>query len=662
LLLGTPEGTGPFQEGPGFGAERVLAKGARPERIAEVLRRIALRKKGGPDASRERRVEHTLELGQRGEPGAGEWRTQSGDRDLSRDPPGVVRRDPPPDRQVSEVISARELSQVFDSPESPRRPGSQPGDRRGDSVVPGSHPGTGSGIASSPGTGSVPSTSQLFVVASISDELRKLLYDADRRVFPERPPIDVSLPRGEEAARELVPDDFVEAISIALDEPERADLELTFVGAAAKGDEPRARAVVAEAPRPAAESAKSDADDENRPKTSPGTPTSMSKRPPEPDGTRSSADAQAPLARPHLGEAPAMREDAVRPSQPPPRVALVSSERGELAPLGALALLGQLALGRLDVVLTVRVEDKPCILTLVRGELVAAAGEGWIELRRRALHRVLASSVGAGQATELSRGEPTFVLERSSRLADEAVLGDVLAKARGAFSLEPREAREPGPRLTQRPLAAMLLELSRRVLGVDRVLSFHVSGPDDPTVSRLERLARIEVSRTTALERVLDAVEAPRELGWLLRRETATAATTLASLTTLAPDEPGLVGAVFALAQLGGLTLTVLPETGSLAHTDLDARAEKAILALRERADRADYFDVLGIARDADGSAVVEAHYRLRTELLAWPLADLGLARLEADRMRVLAVLDDAAEVLADARLRRRYSRGLAGA
>ncbi len=69
---------------------------------------------------------------------------------------------------------------------------------------------------------------------------------------------------------------------------------------------------------------------------------------------------------------------------------------------------------------------------------------------------------------------------------------------------------------------------------------------------------------------------------------------------------------------------------------------------------------MLGIARDADGSAVVEAHYRLRTELLAWPLADLGLARLEADRMRILAALDDAADVLADARLRRRYARGLA--
>jgi hypothetical protein len=126
-----------------------------------------------------------------------------------------------------------------------------------------------------------------------------------------------------------------------------------------------------------------------------------------------------------------------------------------------------------------------------------------------------------------------------------------------------------------------------------------------------------------------------------------------------APDEPGLVAAVFVVAQLGGLAIGVLSEATSLAHTDLDARAEKSIAALRERADRADYFEVLGIPRDSDGPAVVDAHYRLRAELLAWPLADLGLARLEADRMRILSVLDDAAVVLSEARARRRYARGL---
>ncbi|MBN8615485.1 MAG: hypothetical protein J0L92_33125 [Deltaproteobacteria bacterium] len=718
LLLGTPEGTGPFQEGPGFGAEHVLVKDASATRIAEVLRRIT-RKTPPSDPSRERRVELTMELAQKSELGAGEWRTQSGDRDLAPpaledEPPGVVRKDlhedsEPPDagepgesRQVSEIIaspaSESQLSAVFDNVEGARRrPGSSPGDRR-DSVAPGtgSHPGsspgsgvggssgpgtsgTGSGVASSAGsvgTGSVPSTSQLFVVASISDALRKVLYDADRRVFPERPPIDVSIPRGEDAARDLVPDDFLEVLSLSVDEPERADLELTFVGAAgARADDtPRARLAAERVePTPAREEARDDSD-ENRPKTSPGTPTSMSKRPPEPEGsTRSSADAQLVPPRPYVGQnvgdalAAASRDSgredvAVRPSQPPPRVALVSSERGELAPLGALALLGQLALGRLDVVLTLRVEDKPVVLSLARGELVHAHGEGYLELRRRMLHRVLSASLGAGQATDVSRAEPTFALERASRLAEESVLAEVLVKARGGFALEPRvidPRAESSPRLTQRSLLAMLLELARRGLGTDRVIAHFLPGPEDPTISRFERLSRLEVSRAPNLERVLDAMEAPRELAWLVRHETASSSTTMASLLAAAPDEPGLVGAVFAVAQLGGLTITTLEAASTLAHTDLDARAERAITSLRDRADRADYFEVLGIPKDSDGSAVVEAHYRLRAELLAWPLADLGLARLEADRTRILAVLDDAADVLADSRQRRRYAKGL---
>lgn len=696
LLLGTPEGTGPFQEGPGFGAEHVLVKDASAARIAEVLRRIT-RKAPSSDPSRERRVELTMELAQKSELGAGEWRTQSGDRELppaslDHEPPGVIRKPPPAaddePRAVSEIIPSpasgeSQLSAIFDnaegvrrrsSPEAERRdsvapgtgshPGSSPGSAPGS--APGSGPGTGAGSA---GTGSVPSTSQLFVVASISDELRKVLYDADRRVFPERPPIDVSIPRGEDAARDLVPDDFVEGSSLAVEEPERADLELTFVGVAA-GEASRARAPERVEPTPREDAAARDgSDDEHRPKTSPGTPTSMSKRPPEPESssTRSSADPQLVAPRPYVSEPVAPndpgREDlAVRPSQPPPRVALVSSERGELAPLGALALLGQLALGRLDVVLTLRVEDKPVVLSLSRGELTHAHGEGFVELRRRMLHRLLSASLGAAQATEASRGEPSFALERASRLAEESVLAEVLVAARGPFSIEPRviDARvESPPRITHRPLLATLLELARRGLPADRVLAHFLPGPEDPSVSRFARLSRIEVTRAPALERVLDAVEAPRELAWLVRHETATSATTMASLVAAAPDEPGLVGIVYALAQLGGLSLAALPVAASLAHTDLDARAERAITSLRDRADRADYFEVLGIPKDSDGPAVVEAHYRLRAELLAWPLADLGLARLEPDRTRILSVLDDAADVLADPRQRRRYAKGL---
>jgi hypothetical protein len=646
LLLGTPEGTGPFQEGPGFGAEHVLAKDASAARIAEALRRITHRAEPAP-APGERRVEHTMELSK-----AGDWRTHTG---AAPAPPG------PPDEpeQVSEIVPAPELSAVFDSDrDARRRTGSQPDAGRSESAA----PGTGSDI-SSPGTGSVPSTSQLFVVASISDELRKVLYEADRRVFPDRPPIDVSLPRGEEAARDLVPDDFVEVLSLALDEPERADLELTFVGAVApRGDDPSRRAEAPEARppetrEPAGETppaeAGPEASAEERPRTSPGTPTSMSRRPPAPESeTRSSADPRIAPPRPHLRDD--VRRDDARPSQPP----LAASERGELTALGGLALLGQLALGKLDVLLQLRVAGKAVLLALSRGELVGASGEGWLELRRRALHRALEASVGAGRATEAARGEPTFAYERASRLADEGALAEALLEARGPFSIEPRAA-EPAPRLTQRSLVPTLLELARRI-AADRVLAFHVKEPEDVLASRLERLARLSLTRLPALERVLDALEAPRELSWLLRHHTVSGPTTLADLVTAAPDDPGLVGAVFCVAQLGGLAVEVVAAAPSLAHTDLDVRAEQAIIALRERADRADYFEILGLGRDTDGAAVVEAHYRLRGELLAWPLSDLGLARLEPDRTRILAALDEAAEVLSDPRLRGRYARGLA--
>jgi len=649
LLLGTPEGTGPFQEGPGFGAEHVLAKDASPETIAAVLRKITHRELP-PEVSKERRVEHTMELAARGE--AGDWRTHGGEPPRAPTPPASS--DEPP-AQVSEIVPSPELSVVLDSDsrEANRRRGSGVGERgeRHDSVVPSSSPGTGvsqSGL-SSPGTGSVPSTSQLFVVASISDELRKILFDADRRVFPERPPIDVSLPRGDEAARELVPDEFVEAFSLALDEPERVDLELTFVGA---GAVPRVEEIIRPAPR--AEPADDQAPAEDRPRTHPGTPTSMSKRPPPEGETRSAADPQLVPPRPRL------RDDVSsgRPSSPPPRVALAGSERGELAPLGALALIGQLAIGRLDVALALRVEDRPVVLSLARGELVSVSGEGWIELRRRALHRSLASTLGEGRATEASRGEPTFALERASRLAEEGALAEVIARASGSFTLEPRVA-EPTPRITRRTLAATVFEVTRQGVSPDRVAAFYLTGPEDPSASRFERLSRLEIARLPALERVLDLVEAPREVVWLLRSQTATSPTTVGNLLAAAPDEPGLVGAVFAVVQLGGLSVEVLAAPASLAHTDLDARAEKAIGSLRERADRADYFEILGISRESDGVAVVDAHYRLRGELMAWPLADLGLARLEPDRMRILSVLDDAAEVLTDPRQRGRYRTGL---
>ena len=91
----------------------------------------------------------------------------------------------------------------------------------------------------------------------------------------------------------------------------------------------------------------------------------------------------------------------------------------------------------------------------------------------------------------------------------------------------------------------------------------------------------------------------------------------------------------------------------------LDVQAEQAIRLMRDRADRADYFQILGLARDCEGHAVDEALARLTRELLAWPLADLGLSRLEPDRLRILSTLREAHEVLTETRHRRVYSSAL---
>lgn len=817
LLLGTPEGTGPFDEGPGFGAQHVLPKHSSVSRIAEALH-VIVGREPRPDVP-DVRAEHTMQLGR----GGADWRTHTGLR--RSDPPGPPAAGAEPPEVVSEIIRQPERSAVFlqgvsdaEANEPPTReprprlrsvpPPSDSGapglrsvppeaplgsssDAPFDSTIEpaleqsvvaprplpsgptgplpspsGSKPpsgnlpssgstplGTGSGSVSlsssaslalaptgsrpagpasvppssssgsivtpgsSIGTSSVPSTSQLFVVASISDELRAVLYEADRRVFPDRPPIDVSIPRGEEAARDLVPDEFVEGFSLALDEADRSELELTFVGTS-KGEERRSSDAPASSPPPPSERPRSspppawsappaelapnpdasepsgfpilpgegapELDDEGRPKTSPGTPTSLSRRPLASADTRSVAD--GPALRPRLGEAserpraPDVRADSRSPDPraldlraPDARVefrelrAPRDVERGELSAHAALGLVARLALGGDDARITLTLAAGPLTLTLMRGEWVDATGEAFATLRRPRLHQTLEASFGRGRATELVRSTPTFAVERASRIADEEALIEALLDAAGPYTIEPaptdRAADVPPARRTRHPLAATLLELGQRLSDerAERVMDSLAGAPSTTAAaaSRLARLAQLEIARGPLLERLLESLDAPRELAWLVLTETARGPASVAQLVAAAPDEPGLLGALVVLVAVGALSLRRAESTGSLAHTDLDVRAEQALASLRDRARHADYFTLLGLPRDADGAQVTEAHRRLRRELLAWPLGDLGLVHLEADRLRALAALDEALEVLGSDRLRARYAHGL---
>ncbi len=636
LLLGTPEGTGPLKEGPGFGAEHVLSRDASPERIARALSRIvqapepsSRRDEPSPTAP----VEHTLEL-QRRERSSG-WHGDEGDEG-----PGSRGA-----AQVSEIHRAVEQSVVIDAAAAPARGEAEVGSS------PGSAPGSQSGVGSSPGT------SQIFVAARIGDALRELLYAADRRIFADRAPIDVSLPRGEDAARALVPDDFLDALSLTNDEPGRVELELTFVGAS-----PLARSAPPPSWRPSAaplggvEEPEGHEDGEERPKTSPGTPTSLSRRPPRPEPAAEPLEARGASDAPRAAEPPPPR------GAPPPRPAPAPSrERGVLAPLEAYLLVGRVALGRLDGVLRLAVEEGPVALSFVAGELVGLSGDGFAALSRRELERALDATVGEGERARALRDEASHALERLRRLAEEAALRAVLSRARGDFSLElgPVAAHlAEARRATRRALAPTLFEHAS-LLGVEEVLAHWLPGPRSPLDSWLERLARLEVEPTPALERTLELVEAPRELGWLLAASRASEPRTLASLYVEAPDEPGLVGQLFLLSALSALRVTVLEAASSLAHTHLDVRVEEALSGLAARAERADYFGVLGLARDVEAARISEAHRRLRAEVSAWPLSDLGLARLEPERLRILAALDEARDVLEDPRRRRLYAAGL---
>jgi len=649
VMLGTPEGTGPAMEGPGFGADLVLPSDASPRRVLEGLRNVIAR--SAPLPLEERGPERTLELSR-----VGDWRAAPADRQ-------------PPTGEVSVVIAA-DKSAVFAS--EAEIPGVPRGGRRRavssqDIAIPRepkqptaefatrTPTGTGSSPGSSPGTGA--GTSQLLAFASISDSLRQLLYDGDRRMFPNKPPIDVSIPRGEELAKQLIPDEFLEVVPLAFDEPDRNEADLTFVGVGVpRGDEPLRPRPISEAPhapegsgRPPSQSPPP-AEEERIPRTSPGTPTSMSRRPPEAFETRSKADGPEP--RPQLGL-------AAPKSVPPPKSI---ANAGEIGPLGALGLVGLLARGRLDATVMLRVDGKPAGLKFLRGELVGTSGEGFREVRRNALHRLLEAQLGKGRAVEAMQGEPTFITQRAARLADEQALGELLVRAEGMYSVSASDGRnnDAAARLTQRAFLPTLFELARAHVRSDAVERFFALGPVDSASTPFLRLSRITLTQEPHLEALLSSVEAPRELGWLLQSETATEATSLGTLLSRAPSEAGLVGAVFMLVQLGGLaarTSEVMP--ASLAHTDLDAQAEQAIRLLRERADRADYFQILGLPRDCEGHAVDEALARLTRELLAWPLADLGLSRLEPDRLRILSTLREAHEVLVHARHRAVYAEAL---
>lgn len=523
VLLGTPAGTGHRGAGePGFGAEAVLLRPIDPDALVDVVARLLSPPSGERSRTMPRR-ERTMQLespehtGMRASTprGAHPERTQQLP-DTGTDPLRGVEQLPSPRRAPAERADEQERAPATGSSVRTPAPSETPSPRPSDA-------GTPAPLSSS-------SAGALRARATISDRLRTLLEAADRRAFPGRPPIDLSLPGGDEPAAELVPAELLEHDELALDAIAHDDDpidQFTYVGGALPGAPPLPDPSPTAAPHAGEEPPPSAAAQQGDRKTSPGTPTSLSRRPPPPGARAPSAlPPGAPAAGPPPSARPptqieAPREDErwdaagppigatargggdvdtgvhearVRPASvapPPPtatgdewpeedsvlgRASPEGGRRGALGAGGALRLLLRIGELRLDARLTITPPSGESIsLVLAAGELVAleanAALRALDHLRR--LGRALGTAVdeaGARRALDEAveaRAISRFERDRALREGRLRVLVELLREPRASFALArllPSELPSRGASPLGAPLRLAVVEAARRAI------------------------------------------------------------------------------------------------------------------------------------------------------------------------------------------------------
>ncbi|UJR82876.1 hypothetical protein [Sandaracinus amylolyticus] len=656
VLLGTPLGTAHRGEGgAGFGAQAVLLRPIALGALVDTLGRVlAAPEEPGSDTSQHRiRGERTLELEARtGESVLrGVYAARVDEDEVARD-----------DDELPALASVAPMIPMTPWKHE-RTPSTAAGSTAAGSTAGGStsggEPGSSAGVIRGP-------------TAAISERLRLLLEAADRRVFPGRPPVDLSLPGGDEPAIELVPahlletDDFaVEPVAAPQSDDDPIDA-FTFVGGPVLPSGSSAH--VAELPPPprtpgASEPpAPPEGDEAPPPKTAPGTPTSLSKRPPprrEPTvPPRSSPPSEAPGTGVHAARrtsaAPAVQErewpseDSVLGRATPE-----GGRRGSLGDGGALRLLLRVAELRLDAHAVITPSSGEGLsMTLVAGEV--ARTDTPVARATAAILRRRGASVGLAddEASAIrvlddaqERGAITrFERTRAQREAQLERLRAIVALERGSFvltRLEPNELPPPAPSPFGAPLRIALLDAARR--GIDASRARAVLGG----LVTLRRGPRFDAL-------AIEGLIAPELAELLVQHEGASPE----RLVAAAPDEPGLHGALCAFVAAGALVTQPALELDP-ARDEHRRLARRLVEEAARTAEDADYFTILGVAHDATARDLDRAHTARRDQLLALALEDLDLSALEPFRRAALESLEEAYRVLSDARWREAYARAL---
>ncbi len=489
--------------------------------------------------------------------------------------------------------------------------------------------------------------------AVLSPRLATIFSEADRRVFPDEPPLDLDLPDRQESARELVPDDLLEIVVMPTETREEDPLEaFTYVGVVP--------AELIGAPLPLPEAAQRFQPQSMTNELPPARPMRTEAqqedvRPSRPPRTLAQSDSV------DIGSLPEARETPEAPEILPPSVVEETrdeptreslEQHGRVEGPEVFRFLMSIAESRRPIDARLTLPDGSRVyLVICDRQLKRMVGDVHVravrELHQRgrideapsdehAAAELLGEQIRAGAIGK-------FESDRILRRARESRIHDLAVADSLELDVEGTDQGLGAPSLFASPLPAVLAEGARRRIDPARVRVLFGGGD-------------MVIELGEGLDAAAAALELEPEVVSALRRADGGSVETFLDA---APAEEGLAGALLALHATGAVFLEARPAD----HTGVVSDPRTAVRALVEAAyalaEEGCYFDVLGALPDARPRELRALWKARRHELAQIDLEALGLPELGAKRSEAIEVVDEAFEVLGDEELARAYRRSL---
>jgi hypothetical protein len=228
----------------------------------------------------------------------------------------------------------------------------------------------------------------------------------------------------------------------------------------------------------------------------------------------------------------------------------------------------------------------------------------------------------------------------------------------GAWSTEPGE-RTDEPIQLEVPMAAMILDGVRYRCDAseleDRLT--RRTGSRGPLVPRLRTGAELGEDPTSAISATIEELREdfrllPEEESWLRRFDGRHG---VAALLADGADEQALFALLFTLDLAGHVDLREQPEPLVASDRDPAALDSERILERLRLAREADYFELLGVGRDAARSEIRQAFTELHATFADDAIEEASRRRHSRELREVRSALEEARDILVDDAMRSAY-------